>query len=65
VESRESVLDLTVFCPNEHQTFNTEEKQEKPGKHICQVTVTQNKKNAYIKRWREPGRVYHLIKKVS
>jgi hypothetical protein len=30
--------------------FYTEEKQEKPGKHIHQVTVTQNKRNAYIKR---------------
>jgi hypothetical protein len=40
--------------------FYTEEKQEKPGEHILQVTVTQNKKDAYIKRWRGPGHVYHL-----
>jgi hypothetical protein len=29
--------------------------KEKPGEHIHQVTVTQNKKNAYIKRLWEPG----------
>jgi hypothetical protein len=32
--------------------FYTEEKQEKPGEHNRQVTVTQNKRNVYIKRWR-------------
>jgi hypothetical protein len=30
--------------------FYREEKEEKPGEHICQVTVTQNKRNEYIKR---------------
>jgi hypothetical protein len=49
-QTRESVLDLNAFCPNEHQTFNTEEKQEKPSKHICQVTLTQNKKECIHKK---------------
>jgi hypothetical protein len=40
--------------------FYTEEKQEKPGGHIRQVTVTQNKRNVYIKRWQGPDLVYHL-----
>jgi hypothetical protein len=37
--------------------FYTEEKQEKPGGHICQVTVIQNKRNAYIKRWWRPLKI--------
>ena len=49
-QTRESVLDMNVFCPKEHQTFNTEEKQEKLGEHICQLTLTQNKKECIHKK---------------
>ena len=38
--------------------FYIEEKQEEPGKHILHVTVTQNKRNVYIKRRWGTGRCH-------
>jgi hypothetical protein len=49
-ESECIFLFIYYFFPNKHQTFNTEEKTRNPGEYIHQVTLTKNKKNAYIKR---------------
>ena len=41
-----------------HGLFYTEEKNKKSqGEYIPQVTVTQNKRNAYIKRWWRPLKI--------
>jgi hypothetical protein len=37
------VLNLNVFCPNEHQTFNTEEKQEIQATHPPSYIDTKQK----------------------
>jgi hypothetical protein len=37
-----------MYCLNEQK------KNKKTGEHILQVIVTQNKRNAYIKRWQGP-----------
>jgi hypothetical protein len=58
-QTQESVLDLNVMS-KQTPDFFIQKKNKKPGEHIRQVTVTQNKRNTFIKRWWEPGPLYHL-----
>jgi hypothetical protein len=58
-QTRERVVDINVFVQMNTRLLIQKKKQEKPGEHICQVTLTQNKKNVYIKRWWGPGLLYH------
>jgi hypothetical protein len=44
MQTQGRVLNLYVFTPKEHQTFNTEEKQDN------QVTLTQDKKECIHKK---------------
>jgi hypothetical protein len=60
MQTQESVLNLNVMSKWKPDFFIQKKKEEKPGGYICQVTVTQNKRNAYIKRWQGSGHVYHL-----
>jgi hypothetical protein len=63
-------LNLNVFCPKEHQTFNTEEKQENKVIRSAKLHWHKTKKNVYIKDGRSQvaftteNRIVPLIKKV-
>jgi hypothetical protein len=48
MQTRESVLDLNAMSKGTPDFF-IQKKTKTPGEHILQVTVTQNKRNAYAK----------------
>ena len=58
---QKGVLYLNVICQIKHHFYITDEKQEGQANTFAKVHwfLTQNKENAYIKRWWETGCVYN------